>query len=565
MANILTRAWNAVTGLADAKGQPVRTGDLRQEVATPQLTRMRTPYAAYIGEITPEWLAMTLRLCEHGQNPERYLALAEVMEERDLHYRSVLGTRKMALTGREIIVEPFSTSRQDRKIADFVREVLSADEFADVVGDQQDALGKGFSVGEIIWDVSGSEWRPARIAHKDPRWFGFPLESPYWPCLRDGGALVPLTPYKFIVHVPKLKSGLPLRGGLARAAAWSFMAKNFTQKDWLAFSEVYGMPLRLGKYPIGAEQDHIDILTDAVSAIGSDFAGVFPENMSIELKESGSKGASADIYQRLCEYLDKQVSKATLGQTETADATPGRLGAAKEKNEVRHDILRFDARQNLVTNKRDLILPLVRLNYGPSAALPLIHYDLPDTDDKELLIKAVQAFVPMGMQVDEDWARAKFGIPKPAEDADLLKAPGAISPLPQGEGGVGASQNSHGHLSPSPQPSPARRGSDCPHCRTAHGAAPLTASAEGAEPTPHDEIVGAYADQLGEQSADALKAMLDTIRQAAELAEDLPALRDHLLAMYGELPADQLREVMSAGFALAHLAGRYQVKEESGE
>jgi phage gp29-like protein len=520
--------------LLDHRGLPIQSASLRQEIATPQLTRMRSPFAAAIGDLTPEWLAMTLRLCENGQNPERYLALAEAMEERDLHYRSVLGTRKMALCGREIIVEPFSTSRQDRKIADFVREVLSADEFADVVGDQQDALGKGFSVGEIVWDVSGSEWRPARIVHKDPRWFGFPLHDPYWPYLREGSSLLPLSPYKFIVHLPKLKSGLPLRGGLARAAAWSFIAKNFTLKDWLAFSEVYGMPLRLGKYPLGADQGDIDVLTDAVASIGSDFAGVFPETMQLELKESSGKSASADIYQKLCEYLDKQVSKATLGQTETADATPGKLGGAPEKDAVRQDILRFDARQNIVTNKRDLVAPLVRLNYGPSAALPRVHYDLPDTDDKDLTIKAITAFVPLGLQVDEAWARSKFGIPKPGDDAVFLSAPSAGLP-PLGD----ATQQ-------------ARHSKSCPHCRSSH--------AQGGDSNPTGHIVTSYADQLADAAADPFKALLEAIRREAESAESPEALRDRLLSMYADLPDDELREVMSAGFALANLAGRYQVQ-----
>lgn len=75
------------------------------------------------------------------------------------------------------------------------------------------------------------------------------------------------------------------------------------------------------------------------------------------------------------------------------------------------------------------------------------------------------------------------------------------------------------------------------------------------------EIVGAYTDQLQERAADPLKAILDTIRAAAESADDLPALRDRLLAMYGDLPKDQLREVMAMGFALANLSGRVQARD----
>lgn len=530
--------------ILDHRGLPIRTGDLRQPVATPQITRMRSPFSAQIGELTPEWLAMTLRQCEYGQYPERYLALAEAMEERDLHYRSVLGTRKMAVAGLEFMIEAASERRADVKTADLCREIFAADEFADVLIDLLDGLGKGFAVAEIEWDTGGA-WRPARMLWKDPRWFGFPLDNPYWPHLIDGGNLLPLDPYKFIVHIPKLKSGLPLRGGLARAAAWGFMAKNFTVKDWLAFSEVYGMPLRLGLYPPGSNQTDIDVLMEAVAAIGSDFAGVIPDSMKLELKESGSKSASADIYLKLAEYLDKQMSKAVLGQTETADATPGRLGNAQEANAVREDILRFDARQVIVTLKRDLLTPLVRLNYGPDAALPTLRVaGLPDHEDKKLLIEAVKTFVPMGLKAEAGWMRDKFDIPDPGEDAELLTAPQASVPNP-----APASPSSDN------PPAQARHAAGCPHC-AAH------AQGDPAPANPAAQTVGAYTDQLEQAAADPLRAMLDAIRREAHAAESLEALRDRLLNLYGNLDADSLREVMTMGFALSALAGHYQVQQE---
>ncbi len=49
----------------------------------------------------------------------------------------------------------------------------------------------------------------------------------------------PLLPYKFIVHVAKAKAGLPIRGGLARAAGWTYLFKNYVLKDWVTFAEVY--------------------------------------------------------------------------------------------------------------------------------------------------------------------------------------------------------------------------------------------------------------------------------------------------------------------------------------
>ena len=57
-----------------------------------------------------------------------------------------------------------------------------------------------------------------------------------------------LEPYKFITHVPRLKSGIPIRGGLARVVVWAWMFKTYGIKDWMAFAEVFGMSLRVGTY-----------------------------------------------------------------------------------------------------------------------------------------------------------------------------------------------------------------------------------------------------------------------------------------------------------------------------
>ena len=67
---------------------------------------------------------------------------------------------------------------------------------------------------------------------------------------------------------------------------------------------------------------------------------------------------------RLAEWLDRQTSKAVLGQTMTTDDGSSQAQATVH-NEVRHDILKSDARQLANTLNRDLIQPYVDLNFGP--------------------------------------------------------------------------------------------------------------------------------------------------------------------------------------------------------
>jgi hypothetical protein len=218
--------------------------------------------------LTPEKLIVIQREAEAG-DPYLYLELAEEMEEKDLHYLAVIGTRKQTVAGAELIVTPASEAAEDKRAADLVRDFIGGGAFdlESALYDILDAVGKGFSATEIIWDTSGREWIPRRLVWRDPRWFmfdwisgeellvrtlrdegplapadaaanapvpaprpaGLHLRSRWYPS--GGGALearigiqpltAPLAPFKFIVEVAKAKAGLPVRGRVARAAGWA--------------------------------------------------------------------------------------------------------------------------------------------------------------------------------------------------------------------------------------------------------------------------------------------------------------------------------------------------------
>ncbi len=87
---------------------------------------------------------------------------------------------------------------------------------------------------------------PTDLAWRDPRWFRLDRTDLSTPLLlRQEKGLEPLQlpMRKFIVHRHPTKSGLPLRSGLARLAAWAWMFKNFTVRDWQIFVTVYGAAL----------------------------------------------------------------------------------------------------------------------------------------------------------------------------------------------------------------------------------------------------------------------------------------------------------------------------------
>ncbi len=243
----------------NAATRPIWAADpqsaMKTEQAAPTLGGVRRPEGNHQAPgLTPPKLARILREAIDG-DPERYLELAEDMEERNEHYAGVLGVRKRQVSGLEITVEAASDAADDVRAADLVREVIGRDDFEDELFDILDAIGKGFSATEIIWDTSEGQWLPSALKWRDPRWFTFDPADRDTLRLRGAAGDEDLWPAKWIVHRAKVKSGLTIRGGIARSAAWAYLFKTFTASEWAIFCEAYGQPLRLGKFGPGASEE----------------------------------------------------------------------------------------------------------------------------------------------------------------------------------------------------------------------------------------------------------------------------------------------------------------------
>ena len=315
--------------LLDHRGRPVEFDALEEEVAGPSTTGVRSILSTHPASgITPERMAAILREAETPGNAAAYLELAEEMEEKHLHYLGVLQTRRRAVAQIGVEILPASDSAADERVAKTVREHFDRPVIDDEIYDILDAIGKGFSVSEIVWETSERQWMPARIVHRLPQWFDFDRDAGMRLVRRadEGGGWMELEPWKFVAHVVSAKSGLPIRGGIARAAAWAWMFANYGLKDWARYVEAYGMPLRLGKYHAGATDEQIAILRRAVRNIASDCAAVVPEEMIIEfVRDNAAASGRSDVYRHLLDHLDNQMSVVVLGQTLTTQ--PGESGS----------------------------------------------------------------------------------------------------------------------------------------------------------------------------------------------------------------------------------------------
>jgi phage gp29-like protein len=408
--------------LLDMYGNLIRPKELLTMKAQPGMTGVRQTWGGTVASgLTPHRLAAILRACDEGQLDD-FLILAEEMEERDNHYLSVLGTRKRVISSVTPTVKAASESARDKEIAAAVQEhIAEHDGFSDLVEDLLDALGKSFSVVEIDWKKTSSLWTFNEFVHVDPRFFVFDRETGRKIRLKDAADPVngiDLEPFKFITHRAKLKSGLTYRGGLARFVAFGWMCKQYTFKDWVAFIETYGLPIRLGRYGPEATKQDVAALFNAVANVGTDAAAVLAKSMEIEFV-NGPTATADKVFENLARFVDEQISKVVLGQTMTADSGSSEA-QARVHNEVRHDIAASDAKGITSTLNRDLVRAFVDLNFGVQQAYPKLVLGVAEPEDNKVKIEGAVALSGIGVTFKASELRATAGYSDPEEGDEVV-------------------------------------------------------------------------------------------------------------------------------------------------
>ncbi|MFB1078149.1 DUF935 domain-containing protein [Photobacterium damselae] len=425
--------------IVDVNGHPIKADKdiLSQDIAKAYTTSVRNPRPSSVAStLTPHRLAALLRGVIDGNDIESAMTLAEEMEERDLHYSSVLRTRKLAVAAIQPTVEAASDDVADIDMAERVREILDEDQIPELLFDLLDGLGKGVSVVQILWDTSKTPWKPRDYKWVDPRFLRPDQETLEEILLisNDAPTGAQLEPYKFMIHKPRAKSGSVWRNGIARLVAVMYMLKSFTVRDWWAFAEVFGIPVRVGKYGPNASEDDIATLINAINKIASDAGAVMPESMKVELIETAKGKGGETLFENMARWCDEQTSKAVLGQTMTSDNGSSR-SQAEVHNEVRLDIAKWDARQLEACVNEFLVKPYIILNWGVQTRYPRVRIIVPEPEDLKMLVDSIVPLVDRGLKIGASEIRDKFGLSDPALDEELL-VPLNSQPQPTQETGL---------------------------------------------------------------------------------------------------------------------------------
>ena len=480
--------------------------------------------------LTPSRLASILQAADDGDITEQHVLFAD-MEDRCEHLAAEIGKRKRALLTLDWEILPGrAKDKKAEEVAAAVREQFDMlPTTSDLLLDLADGIGHGFAALEIEWTQTGGLHIPAAFHHRPQSWFQVLRENRNVLRLRDGTADgAELWPFGWVVHTHRSKSGWLPRVGLFRTVAWAYLIRAYALESAIMYTQVHGLPFRLGKYPPGSSAEDKAALRTALANLGRDASGIIPQGMDILFEDAPS--ATQDIPGILVTRCEQGMSKAILGGTLTtqADGKTSTNALGTVHNEVRHDILTSDAAQIAATITRQILAPLAYLNCGVSdpALLPWFRFDTRQAEDIQVFADALPKLVAVMDDIPAAWAHEKLKIPQAGEGEKVLSV-----------------TRQEGPLSP----------------------APLTAQARAdggkADPFPDQTAIDGMAPDaaLSAACAELLAPLFDEIRDGVEPVELLVRLGD----LYPKMDTAKLQELMARAIMLATIVGEASAREEA--
>ena len=494
-------------------------------------------------KITPSKLKQILEDAENGDIQAQHQLFMDI-EEQDSSIAANMMTRKRSvLTLDWRIVEPRNATPAEEKLQAEIDELFyQYPNLEDLFIDLMDAVGHGFSALEIQWAQVDGKWVPKGFKPCPQSWFKLDKEDSLLLRTPANQMGEPLRPFGWVVHRHKSRSTQLARDGLYRTLAWLYMYKHYSVRDFAEFLELYGMPIRIGKYGAGATNAEKRTLLRALAEIGHNAAGIMPESMQIELHNVANAGAASgnNPFLQMVDWCEKSIARLILGQTLTsgADGKSSTNALGNVHNEVRRDLMISDAKQIAQTITQQIILPYLQINVDPNIAphrIPYFEFDTKEYEDLSVFAEAIPKLTGIGVQISESWVRDKLGIPEPQEGELILSTP-------RGE----KTDEKTTALS-----AVFNHGKDCTcGCRAA------VLSAQNGKKDEQDELDGLIDDALANADFNQqLDPMMKQIVGVIMASESYDEAQEKLIALYPDLTSESHQAYLASAVFLADLLG----------
>lgn len=423
----------------------------------------------------------------------------------DSHVGGCVRRRKAAIKGLEWRITPTGNEKTDEILASLF-DRLPVNQ---IINQILDAALFGYQALEVMWASENGLLLPIEIVGKPQEWFVFDEGNRLMLRTKENrnGDIVPEK--KFLLATQQADYMNPYGRADLAMCFWAATFKKGGFKFWLEFAEKYGSPWLVGKYPRNANAHEIDELLDSMEKMLGTAVAAIPDDSSIDMLESGSKGGSSQVFDDFLRYCKSEIAIALLGQNQTTEAEANRASATAGL-EVTRDIRDDDA--SMVEGVFNQLLAWIcELNFHVDT-LPTFELYEQESIDK-LQAERDGLLAGLGVQFTEQYIMRTYGF----EEGDIVVA--------------------------APEKSAVKN------------------TADFAEAIPKS-IVETIGEQLEVEGEPFVEEWLQTIQDKLSQAESLEDFRNQLDSLIPELSFAEYGKVMAWASTAAHFAGRQSVEDE---
>lgn len=345
--------------------------------------------------------------------------------ERDGHLQATILNRINAVAGKAWQVLPGGADPESVLAADLLNVQLHATNFQEMISHWLSARYMGWAAAEIIWEKIGDVTLPVHFIDVPARRFSFnskdqpELLNDQITSLTGGEALVP---GKWIfVRNRSPFGGLTVQSGLLRGATWMSIFKHWSWRDWVIYAEKFGIPLVIGTYRQGAQDDEKNALEAAVEDLGEAGSAIMSDQTNIEIREAQRGGDSAGLHRSIVREANEEISKLINGSTLTM-ATGGNGSFAQAEVHAMTSFAHVEADARMIAGNVAIQLFRAFLRFNGFTRAKVMRLVIHITRETDGMVRAQESKIlqELGLKLDEEQIYEEHGFRKPPTDDRVL-------------------------------------------------------------------------------------------------------------------------------------------------
>lgn len=377
--------------------------------------------------IEPRQVIQIYRSAECGWSSHQADLFTGIVE-RDGHLQATILNRINAVAGKAWQVLAGGDDPESALVADLLNSHLHATNFGEMIPHWLSARFMGWAAAEIVWERRGDAILPVHFIDVPARRFSFnnkdqpELLNDHVTSISGGEALIP---GKWIfVRNRSPFGGLTVQSGLLRGATWMSIFKHWSWRDWVIYAEKFGIPLVIGRYRQGAQDDEKAALEEAVESIGEAGSATMPESTDIEIKEAQRGGDSNGLHRSIVREANEEISKLINGSTLTM-ATGGNGSFAQAEVHAMTSFAHVEADARMIASNvaMQLFRGFLKFNGFLNAKMPRLVIHITRETDGMARAQEAKILQGMGLELDTEQIYEEHGFRKPPPGDRVLQAP----------------------------------------------------------------------------------------------------------------------------------------------